>query len=193
MIVAAGAQPLERRASVDGAPAGTGEACGGAPQGDVFIAWDDLFPSTAWAVGLHHRSRHGLVLVTRIRGSVSNPANDELGEELLAGLDYDGDGANDLFLGDLAGDGGNGSVSGIRARDLQRRRAGRHGRRTSTISIDSPPPGRAPHHDPRPRADRHRRRHRGPRRLRRRRPGGPRVLQPVRRAAEPRTEPDRCT
>ena len=44
---------------------------------------------------------------------MSTPANDKLGEELLAGLDYDGDGTNDLFLGDLAGDGGNGSLSGI--------------------------------------------------------------------------------
>ena len=55
-------------------------------------------------------------LVTRINGSASTPplpTNQELGEELLAGLDYDGDGINDLFLGDLTGDGGNGFNSGV--------------------------------------------------------------------------------
>ena len=79
--------------------------------------------------------------VTRIDGSASNPNNSELGEELLAGLDYDGDGAEDLFLGDLAGDGGNGVISGARPRDLQRRRA----QAATTVDIAgliaSPPAG----------------------------------------------------
>jgi hypothetical protein len=98
---------------LDGAPGGTGEAGGGSPHGDVFIAWDDLFPPSDWASGYTVVLSLPSASVTRISGATMNPANQELGEELLAGLDYDGDGANDIFLGDLAGNGGNGSFSGV--------------------------------------------------------------------------------
>jgi hypothetical protein len=93
---------------------GGGHGFGGAPQGHVFIAWGVLFDDPEWDPGYTIVLTAGAASgVTRIRGSVSDPDNEKLGEELLAGLDYDGDGSNDLFLGDITGDGGNGPQSGI--------------------------------------------------------------------------------
>jgi hypothetical protein len=96
-----------------GAPAGTGESSGGPPQGEVFIAWDDFFPTTAWPSGYTIDLGAASMDLTRLRGSAVTPTNGELGEEMLAGLDYDGDGALDLFLGDLTGDPGSRPVAGI--------------------------------------------------------------------------------
>ena len=189
-----GAAALNRSSAglrLTGAPAGTGEAGGGAPQGDVFIAWGDLFPSTDWASG-YTIDLGTSMFVTRIRGSASNPGERRAGRRAprrsrlrrrrrQRPLPRRSRWRRRQRLG-----------VGNRARDLRGRRAGRHGRDHRRAHRLAAARG-APHHDPRPRADRHRRRHRGPRRLRRRRLGGPRVLQPVRRAAEPRTEPDRCT
>ena len=95
------------RSSAGIGPTGSAEGSGGAPDGTLFIAWDDNFPSTPWANGYTvdlDGSAPGAV--TRINGADRNIT---FGEEILAGLDYDGDTQADLFVGDLSGD-----LSGVR-------------------------------------------------------------------------------
>ncbi|MCI0582594.1 MAG: hypothetical protein L0227_06810, partial [Chloroflexi bacterium] len=96
-----------------GAPPGTGESNGGAPHGEVFIAWDENFPTTPWASGYTIDLTGPAMNLTRLRGSSTPPTNGELGEEMLAGRDYDGDGSPDLYLGDLTGNPGNRPVAGL--------------------------------------------------------------------------------
>lgn len=85
--------------TADGAPAGSAHGTGGAPNGRVFIEWDDNF-SGAWAPGFTFVAGSGPGTSTRIDGIA---CNESFGEELLGGLDYDGDLAPDLFVGDIAG------------------------------------------------------------------------------------------
>lgn len=123
----------------DGAVQGSAEASGGAPNGLLYILWDNNFTGTAWPKGWTFRVDQAMGSVSRIQGA-STP-NVSFGEELLGGLDYDGDRAADLFVGDLVADGtpsANRPQSGIgyvfyRARDLK----------GLTIDLDSPPPGLA--------------------------------------------------
>jgi hypothetical protein len=77
-------------------------ADGGAPQGNLYIAWDDLFSSSPWAAGYTIDVGAGGPSLTTLRGGVQNIS---FGEEIVGGLDYDGDGHGDLFIGDLVGDG----------------------------------------------------------------------------------------
>jgi|TARA_B110000438_G_scaffold303734_1_gene366846 hypothetical protein len=81
------------------APSGTGEARGGSIDGTVFILWDENFPPTLWPEGYAlsvDASAPGDY--TRIDGG---SANRSFGEELIGGLDYDGDGLPEFFAGDL--------------------------------------------------------------------------------------------
>ncbi|HVR30432.1 MAG TPA: hypothetical protein VMS86_12975 [Thermoanaerobaculia bacterium] len=87
----------------DCASGGTAESNGGPDHGEVFIAWDDHFPMMPWASGYTIDLTCPSPNLTCLRGSPVAPTNGELGEEMLAGLDYDGDGTPDLFLGDLTG------------------------------------------------------------------------------------------
>jgi len=86
------------RAGASLAPAGgSGNGSGGAPNGKVYIAWDDNFtgdwqPAPDFVVG------QGPGSATIINGAADNSV---FGEELLGGLDYDNDGNADLFVGDL--------------------------------------------------------------------------------------------
>lgn len=95
-------------------PNGTGgggntHATGGAgPNGHAFIIWDDNFPAAPWANGFTIDMQSPPGSITRIRGDNGNE-NDTFGEELLGGLDYDGDGNAEFFVGDLTGDGTGGS------------------------------------------------------------------------------------
>jgi hypothetical protein len=85
-----------------GAAAGTAHGVGGAPDGRVYIAWDDNFPAGAWPAGYSFAissSPGGRSIIS------GGSANQFFGEEILGGLDYDGDGAADLFVGDIVGDG----------------------------------------------------------------------------------------
>ena len=86
----------------DGAPAGSAEASGGAPDGRVYIAWDDNFPTPPWPAGYSFAISSSPGSRTAIRGENRNAY---FGEEILGGRDYDGDGNADLFVGDLIADG----------------------------------------------------------------------------------------
>jgi len=121
----------------DGAPAGTAEATAGARDGALYIVWDENFPNTPWPAGLTLDLAAPSGDLTVIHGEA---ANRSFGEEILAGLDYDGDGAADLFVGDLLSDdpGGLISIPGIgyvfyRGADL----------RGLNFDLDVPPPGLA--------------------------------------------------
>jgi hypothetical protein len=85
----------------DGAPLFSAEALGGSPQGTVFIVWDDNFPPTPWPPGL--TLDFSELPAGRRTVLDGGPLNRKFGEEMLGGLDYDGDERADLFLGDLLG------------------------------------------------------------------------------------------
>ena len=96
----------------DGTPPGIVHSSGGTPQGTLFIAWDDNIPAGPWPAGW-------VLDMGALPGSRTlldgGPGNLRFGEEMLGGLDYDGDGRSDLFVGDIAGDpsgGVNGAQSG---------------------------------------------------------------------------------
>lgn len=82
--------------------AGDHHPSGGPPGGRLFILWDDAFPSAPWPDGLEIELGAAGVPTTVISGGADNRT---FGEELLGGLDYDGDGRIDLFVGDFLGDG----------------------------------------------------------------------------------------
>jgi hypothetical protein len=84
-----------------GAPPGSAHGVGGTDDGSVYIVWDDNVPSGAWSAGLTLATAALPGSRTLIHGGVPNVS---FGEELLGGLDYDGDGNADLFVGDLTGD-----------------------------------------------------------------------------------------
>jgi hypothetical protein len=72
---------------------------GGAPDGTLFIAWDDNFTGP-WGAGLEFEITQGPGIWTRINGAACNVS---FGEEILGGLDYDADGRAELFVGDIVG------------------------------------------------------------------------------------------
>lgn len=119
-----------------GAPPGSAEGSGGSPDGTVYIAWADNFTGNPWTAGLTFDLDAAPGTITTIDGATDNVS---FGEELLGGLDYDGDGNADLFVGDLVGDGtpaSNRPVSGIGhvlydAASLK----------GLTFDMDTPPPG----------------------------------------------------
>lgn len=95
------------------APFGTGQSTGGAPDGSLFICWDENFPAGLWPAGYAFSIDDPPVGdFSRIDGKTGN---NHFGEEILGGLDYSGDGLADLFIGDLAGNNPlpNGNFSGI--------------------------------------------------------------------------------
>ncbi len=72
---------------------------GGSNDGTLFIAWDDNFTGT-WSAGFEFQIDSGPGSYTAIEGATCNRS---FGEEILGGLDYDGNGQADLFVGDLVG------------------------------------------------------------------------------------------
>ncbi len=85
-----------------GQPPGSAQGSGGAPHGELFIVWDDNFPQTPWAAGYTIDVGAAPGRQTRMVGETFNIS---FGEEILGGLDYDGNGQADLFVGDLVADG----------------------------------------------------------------------------------------
>lgn len=89
--------------------AGDHHPSGGPPGGRVFIVWDDAFPAGPWPTGFQLELGAPGVAITEISGGERNMT---LGEELLGGLDYNGDGRAELFVGDFLADG---TPEGVRA------------------------------------------------------------------------------
>ncbi|MCZ6617499.1 MAG: hypothetical protein O7E57_05160 [Gammaproteobacteria bacterium] len=89
-----------------GAPAGSGVRVGGNPGGSLFIFWDDNLPTGLWPAGLAIGFDNPPGSVSRMDGATlaGGETSDRFGEELIGGADYDGDGAPDLFVGDIRGD-----------------------------------------------------------------------------------------
>jgi hypothetical protein len=121
-------------------PGGTGEGSGGSAHGTAFISWDDNFPALPWPPGYSFPvTAPSLGGFTRIDGLVGDPGktrNRSFGEDMLAGLDYSGDGLPDLFVGDIVADTPNGFASGMgnvfyNAANL----------RGLNFTMNSPPPG----------------------------------------------------
>ena len=84
-------------ASIQPAGGSTSRASGGSVNGTVYIAWDDNFPPQAWdGADLDFSDLPGTHSI--IDGAVPNVI---FGEELVGGLDFDGDQVNDLFVGDF--------------------------------------------------------------------------------------------
>lgn len=80
------------------------DAGGGAPNGRVYIAWDNNFTGN-WIPAPNFVITSGIGDSTVIRGRPTGVnANENFGEELLGGLDYDNSGAADLYVGDLTAD-----------------------------------------------------------------------------------------
>lgn len=85
-----------------GQPPGSAQGSGGAPHGELFIVWDDNFPQEPWVAGYNLDVSAAPGRQTRMVGETFNIS---FGEEVLGGLDYDGNGQADLFVGDLVADG----------------------------------------------------------------------------------------
>ncbi|MGE3167197.1 MAG: hypothetical protein AB7O52_20005 [Planctomycetota bacterium] len=116
-------------------PFASSHGSGGAPGGRVYVVWDDAFPVAPWPVSfqIDLEAPAPGTLTTINSGSL----NVSLGEEILGGLDYSGDGFADLFIGDLVADGTGGSrpTSGIGYVLYHAALA-----KGLTFSIDNPPP-----------------------------------------------------
>lgn len=85
-----------------GAPAGSAHGSGGSRDGTLYIVWDDNFVGNPWASGFSFDISASPGSRSIIDGGDKNIS---FGEEILGGLDYDADGAADLFVGDIVGDG----------------------------------------------------------------------------------------
>jgi hypothetical protein len=88
-----------------------GSEMGGRRAGEVYLFWDDNFPPPPWPEGFAVTAGAPPGTHTVIRGD--EPLTNAFGESMQATGDYDGDGAVDLFIGDLSGEGSNGPYSGV--------------------------------------------------------------------------------
>lgn len=99
----------------DGAPNGSAVGSAGAPPGGrAYVVWDDNFPDAPWPPGyaIDLSAAPGSVTAL-LSGASDDVENERLGEELLAGGDYDGDGRPDLFVGDMIARGAGRSNTGV--------------------------------------------------------------------------------
>ncbi len=85
----------------DGQPAGSAHATGGAPHGRLYIAWDDNFSGNPWPAGFAFDLANAPGTTSTLSGGLRSR---HFGEEIVGGLDWDGDGLPDLFVGDIDGD-----------------------------------------------------------------------------------------
>ena len=88
------------------APIGSAEGSGANIGGTLFILWDDNVPTgPTWPAGLDFTMGAFPASSTRIDGGTvaGQFTNDRFGEDMLGGLDYDGDQSPDLFIGDITG------------------------------------------------------------------------------------------
>lgn len=103
VLVAATLNRAGATITAEGASFGSAQGSGGASDGILYIAWDNNFPSGPWMPGYSFQIDTSPGSRTAIQGAPTPNVN--FGEEILGGLDYDNDGAADLFVGDLTGDG----------------------------------------------------------------------------------------
>lgn len=95
------------RAGAGIAPAGgIAHASGGVGSGQLTIVWDDNFSGT-WPSHFELTVDALPGSQTKINGGLENV---NFGEEMVGGLDFDGDTTADVFVGDLTGDGTPGST-----------------------------------------------------------------------------------
>ena len=114
-------------------PNGSGDSSGGPTDGTLFIAWDDHFPQSPWADDYTFVVNSTPALATVINGGAINV---RFGEEILGGLDYDGNGEADLFVGDIVGDPPGRSNAGLGHIFYQAAQL-----KGLSFDLDSPPPG----------------------------------------------------
>lgn len=103
------AAALSRAGAVLAPLGGSAHGTGGTANGTLFIAWDDNFggdwiPAPDFAIGSGPGS-YTIIDGGNDDGVNPGPRNSDFGEEILGGLDYDGNDSIDLFVGDLTGDG----------------------------------------------------------------------------------------
>jgi hypothetical protein len=114
-------------------PNGSGNGSGGPTDGTLFVAWDDHFPQSPWADGYTFVVNSVPGLATIINGGAINV---RFGEEILGGLDYDGNGEADLFVGDIVGDPPGRNNAGLGHIFFQAAQL-----KGLSFDLDSPPPG----------------------------------------------------
>ena len=106
ILIAASLKRVGGELLAEDAPAGSAVAIGANPGGSLFIVWDDNISTAAvWTAGLTFSMDGAPASTTRIDGgSVAGVfTSHSFAEEILGGLDYNGDGEADLFLGDIWG------------------------------------------------------------------------------------------
>ena len=95
------AATLNRSGAALGPGGSSSDSSGGTADGSLYIAWDDLFPADAWPAGYELEvGQPDMNSWSIIDGESKNRS---FAEEIIGGLDYNGDGAPDLLLGDLLG------------------------------------------------------------------------------------------
>ncbi len=98
----------------DGAASSTAVASSGSPNGRLFIIWDDNFPTT-WAndftITADSTTTGGITDIQGAETAVFD--NNYFGEEMVGGLDYNGDGLSDMLIGDIAGNTPRFSAAGL--------------------------------------------------------------------------------
>jgi hypothetical protein len=102
VLVSAALNRASASLPASGAPAGQAHGTGGTVDGTLYIAWDDNFTGNPWAPALSFDISSSPGFRSIIDGGARNRY---FGEEILGGLDYDGDNEADLFVGDIVGDG----------------------------------------------------------------------------------------
>lgn len=134
LIVAATVNRAGASITANGAPAGSAQGSGGFPKGRLFIIWDDNFPAN-WTNLTITADSNATGSITDIRGGTNSVFDTSaFGEEIIGGLDYDGDNMADLFIGDITGDTSSISNAGLGFVFFQAAQL-----KDSNFSIDNPP------------------------------------------------------
>ncbi|GAG98771.1 unnamed protein product, partial [marine sediment metagenome] len=138
------AATLNRSGAAQRPVGGVAHSSGGTTHGTVYIAWDDNFggdwtPAPDFVIGAGSGS-YSIINGSSNRAENPGPQNISFGEEILGGLDYDNNGATDLFVGDLTA-GGYGNVSRSLAGLAHVIYDAEDTLKDKEIELDSPPEG----------------------------------------------------
>ncbi|WP_086931101.1 hypothetical protein [Agarilytica rhodophyticola] len=136
LIVGATVNRAGASITANGAPSGSAQGRGGFPKGRLFIIWDDNFPAN-WTDLSITADGNASGSITDIRGGTNNIFDtDSFGEEIIGGLDYDGDNMADLFIGDITGDTSDHNNAGLGFVFFQAANL-----KDTSFTIDNPPSG----------------------------------------------------